>query len=242
MKWPVPTFSQIVGKGSQLLRHYFQPEWRLARSRSWQAQSGVMQPWPLTTSNRHPDFFDLVTLALADRPNVRILSFGCATGEEVFALSRRLPNAHIDGVDINPACIRKARQQTPADCRHRVHFEIGGLVPDLPGHYDAIFCLSVLRHAKLDAQRPESCAAILPFSRYSEIVEAFDRALKPGGFLVIWGANFLFEHSKPAAHYRMIEVSGRAGECGAVYGPDNHLLPINHHNKWVFEKTASKSD
>jgi 2-polyprenyl-3-methyl-5-hydroxy-6-metoxy-1,4-benzoquinol methylase len=236
------TLSAMAGKAAQFLRLYFHPEWRLARSKGWQARSDVIQPWPLTRTNRHPDFFDLVARTFEGQANIRILSFGCATGEEVFALSHRMPDAHIDGIDVNAACIKKARRQTPDDCRHRVHFEIGAAPPDLAEHYDAIFCLSVLRHAKLDAERPQSCEAILPFARYAETIAAFDRALKPDGLLIVWGSNFLFEHSKPAARYRWIEVPGRKGDCGAVYGPDNQLLPIDNHHLWVFRKIESRTD
>jgi 2-polyprenyl-3-methyl-5-hydroxy-6-metoxy-1,4-benzoquinol methylase len=217
----------------------FQPEWRLARSRRWQAQSGLFQPWPFTRPNRHPDFFDVVASRLADAEDLRILSFGCATGEEAFALASRLPRARIDGIDINLACIKKARRRMPSALKRRVHFAQGDSVPDTPHRYDAILCLSVLRHARLDAERPESCADILPFSRYLAMIESFDRALKPGGLLLLWGANFLFTDTPVAARYQHIPVEGREGKCGAIYGPDNRLRDMDHHRLWVFEKLAA---
>jgi hypothetical protein len=99
-------------------------------------------------------------------------------------------------------------------------------------------CLSVLRHARLDVDRPESCAGILPFARYLAIVERFDAALKPGGLLILWGANFLFTDTPVSARYRHIPIEGREGKCGAIYGPDNRIRPIDRHHFWVFEKLA----
>jgi SAM-dependent methyltransferase len=233
-----PSFRDWASNGFRGLWSRFQPEWRLARSRRWQAQSGLFQPWPFTRANRHPDFFDVVAAHLGDTESPHILSFGCATGEEAFALAARLPRAQIDGVDINAACIKKARKRMPAALKNRVHFSLGDSAPDLAAHYDAILCLSVLRHARLDAERPQSCADILPFSRYLAMIESFDRALKPGGLLVLWGANFLFPDTPIAGRYRHIAVEGREGKCGAIYGPDNRLRDMDHHRFWVFEKIA----
>jgi SAM-dependent methyltransferase len=236
-----PSLREWAGNGLKGLWSRFQPEWRLARNPHWQAQADLFQPWPVTRPDRHPDFFDVVATRLVDAQAPRILSFGCATGEEAFALAARLPRARIDGVDINSACIKKARMRTPKALKKALHFNVGSIVPDLPDHYDAIFCLSVLRHARLDAERPESCAEILPFSRYVLMIEQFDRALKPGGLLVLWGANFLFTDTPTASRYRHIKVEGREGKCGAIYGPDNRLRNMDHHHLWVFEKTVSAS-
>jgi 2-polyprenyl-3-methyl-5-hydroxy-6-metoxy-1,4-benzoquinol methylase len=230
--------SDMLTRGLRKVREYFQPQWRLARNRDWQRQSGLFQPWPFTRENRHPDFFDIVAKRLADADRPQILSFGCATGEEVLALARRVPHAKIDGVDINRACIAKAKRKVAAGEQKLLRFRIGDTVPDDGGPYDAIFCLSVLRHARLDVERPQSCADILPFERYLAIVERFDAALKPGGLLILWGANFLFTDTPIAARYRHIPVEGREGKCGAIYGPDNRIRPIDRHHFWVFEKLA----
>lgn len=218
------------------IRNYFSPEWRLARDTRWQNQTTLMQPWPVTSANRHPDFFAMAADALADKTDPRILSFGCATGEEVFALAAYLLNAQIDGIDINPACIAKAQRQLTAEQQARLHFSVGDTLPVTNVQYDAIFCLSVLRHARLDAEQPASCEAIMPFARYAEFVESIDRALKPGGMLFLWGTNFRFADTDVALRYRTIKVPGRRHKGGAYYGRDNQRLLIDGYPECVFEK------
>lgn len=219
-------------------RNYFRPEWRLARDSNWLAQSGVMQPWPVTRKNRHPDFFAMAAKGLPGKQSPRILSFGCATGEEAFALAAQIPAAQIDGIDINPACIEKAQRRTPPALKQRVHFAVGDQVPPVEQLYDAIFCLSVLRHARLDAEQPGNCEAIMPFARYADFVERFDRALKPGGMLFLWGANFRFSDTDVAPRYRTIAVPGRRHKGGAYYGSDNLRVLIDGNPDCVFEKIA----
>jgi 2-polyprenyl-3-methyl-5-hydroxy-6-metoxy-1,4-benzoquinol methylase len=220
------------------IRNYFRPEWRLARNVRWQSQTSLMQPWPVTSANRHPDFFAMAADALAEIREPRILSFGCATGEEVFALAGYLPNAQIDGIDINPACIAKAKRRLTVEQRTRLHFSVGDALPSADQHYDAIFCLSVLRHARLDAEQPVSCEAIMPFARYAEFVDGFDRALKPGGMLFLWGTNFRFSDTDVSVRYKSIKVSGRRHKGGAYYCRDNQRLLIDGYPECVFEKIA----
>jgi SAM-dependent methyltransferase len=184
MKERTKSLSQKMLGRLRYFRNYFRPEWRLARDSSWQGQASLMQPWPVTSANRHPDFFAMAADALAEIREPRILSFGCATGEEVFALAEHVPNAQIDGIDINPACIAKAQRRLTDAQQSRLHFSVGDTLPAVDHHYDAIFCLSVLRHARLDAEQPASCEAIMPFARYAQFVENLDRALKPGGIRV----------------------------------------------------------
>jgi SAM-dependent methyltransferase len=235
----VPSSTGKLAAGWRRLRHALRPEWLLARSRWWQSHPDLLQPWPFTTADRHPDFFDLVAGRLADRADARILSFGCATGEEVFALAERLPHAQIDGIDINAACIAKARARTGRADRERLRFSVGGTVPDVAAHYDAILCLSVLRHARLDSERPDSCAAILPFATYAGFVAQFDRALNPGGLLILWAANFLFTDTATSRDYTHVPVGNRRGHSPIIYGPDNLRRDIDTHHLWAFEKAAA---
>jgi 2-polyprenyl-3-methyl-5-hydroxy-6-metoxy-1,4-benzoquinol methylase len=232
------TLSQKLLGRLRYLRNYFRPEWRLARNADWQNQSSVLQPWPVTSANRHPDFFALAAGAVSANPAPRILSFGCATGEEVFALAELLPDAQIDGIDINPACIAKAQQRLKQAQHHRLHFAVGDKVPTTREHYDAIFCLSVLRHARLDAEQPGNCEAIMPFARYAAFVDAFDHTLKPGGMLFLWGTNFRFADTDVARRYRTIAVPGRRHKGGTHYGRDNQRLLIDGNPDCVFEKMA----
>ena len=71
----------------------------------------LLQPWPVTAPDRHPALFALAAERLAGTAEPRILSFGCSTGEEPITLARYLPQARIDGLDINPRNVAEARRK-----------------------------------------------------------------------------------------------------------------------------------
>ena len=64
----------------------------------------VHQTTPLTFPNRFPEVFSECARYFGDRTNLRILSFGCSTGEEVLTLREYFPTAEIVGADINNSC------------------------------------------------------------------------------------------------------------------------------------------
>lgn len=214
------------------------PRWRQARRLAADPTSGVLQPWPETRVNRHPLFYAAIAERLAGRERPRLLSFGCATGEEVFAIADLLPDAHIDGVDINHACIADAQRQTPAVDAARIRFLAGDAPPEDGADYDAILCLSVLRHGHLDHAQPDDCSAILPFARAAALVDALDRRLVSGGLLLIWGNHFLFDDMPCASRYRCIAIPDRTAQPGPFYGRDNKRSPVTSNDRWLFEKLA----
>ena len=64
---------------------------RRAARFSAQQISDTHQPANHTWSNRYPDLFSDAAKAIADP--VRILSYGCSTGEECWTLRHYFPNA-----------------------------------------------------------------------------------------------------------------------------------------------------
>ena len=69
---------------------------------------GQFQPYRYTLPDRYPWLFQFAARELADRPDLRILSFGCSRGEEVFSLRRYFPTASIKGIDARPRNIARA--------------------------------------------------------------------------------------------------------------------------------------
>lgn len=218
------------------IRRVMRPEARTIHRLQRKQGEILLQPFPTTSIDRHPALFDFARQRLAGKSDVHILSYGCSTGEEPLSLSRYLPNAVIDAMDINPRSIAIARRRAvKLKCR-AITFTACGHPPTVDGIYDAVFCLSVLRHGQLDADRPKSCSEIFSFAKYEAAVAALDRTIRPGGLLFIWGSNFHFSDSKVAKRYRPLEVPGMRPHLGAFFGPDDALLESSGADQFVFEK------
>jgi hypothetical protein len=187
----------------------------------------LFQPASVTWADRHPALFTAIAEHLADRPHPWLLSFGCSTGEEAFTLARAIPAARIDAIDANPACIARARAAA-AGCPEgpRVRFACAD-APDAfgDGLYDAVLCLSVLRHGDLDVLKPSRCTAWMPFARFAAAVTALDARVRPGGLLVLWGCHFRFGDTDTAAGYRPLPTPGIRLQPGPFWGADDRRLP-----------------
>ena len=159
------------------------------------------QPTVLTRMNRYPRIFGACRRLLADRTEPRLLSYGCATGEEVLTLRRYFPTAFIVGAEINPRSLARCRA-LPVDDRMTFvesdHARIARLGP-----YDAVFCMAVLQHGPHGVQQRgiTDISRIYPFEKFDREVERLDRHVAPGGLFVIQHAQYDFEDASVAARY-----------------------------------------
>lgn len=211
---------------------------RLARPRN------LFQPDNITRPDRYPHFFDLAAREIGDGSETRILSFGCSTGEEVFALRGFFPNAQIRGVDINrhniAICKRKlAKHPDPA-----ISFRTSGSAAnEEAGAYDAIFCMAVFRHGALADTIPERCDAFIRFEGFDNATADLARSLKVGGLLFIEYSNFRFCDTESYAEFEAAFGSARseavANRC-PIYDRDNRLMPGLAYSEVAFRKVERK--
>lgn len=203
------------------LRRMVDPGLREIHRLQRQDAARVLQPFPDTFEERYPQLFDALAERLADVPKPRILSFGCSSGAEVRSLRRRLPDARIVGLDLNRRMIAQARA---ADPDPRSDYRLAD-APQPGEQFDAVLAMAVLRHGALEAERPDSCHAILPFARFAETVAQLDRHLAPGGWLALYHAHFRFRDTPTARHYAAdpLRMTDHAPQT-LLYGPDDQLL------------------
>lgn len=185
--------------------------------------------------DRYPELFEECRERLADRPGVRILSYGCATGEEVFTLARYLPQAEIVGVDINRWCLKEcARRNTSARIRflHRMSPEFAGAA-----EFDAGFCMAVFQRTEHRIAGAEPVETGFTFERFEDEVRMLDEKLKPGGLLFLDECDFSFEQTAVAAGYRPLEFAGnRVLRRRPLFGRDNRLIASEHDSVRGFVK------
>ena len=96
-----------------------------------------------TKPNRYPLLFEECKKHLAHVRAPLLLSFGCATGDEVFTLAEYLPAAYIYGVDINDWCLDQCYAKNKNNrliFLRRFSPEFGKMK-----EFDAIFCMAVFQ-------------------------------------------------------------------------------------------------
>lgn len=207
--------------------------WRLlARPR------GLFQPYGDTAEDRYPELFARVRAEVADSTDTRLLSFGCASGEEVFTLRRYFPMAAITGVDINPHRIRSARRKLAGmSGEGRMDFAVAASGDALGASlFDAIFCLAVFRHGRLQFGPAPCSDHLIRFGDFERVVTGLVRCLKPGGLLVLRHANFRFRDTAVAARFEIVGGSGATGpESGTpIYDPNDRLVPDAWEDQAIF--------
>jgi SAM-dependent methyltransferase len=218
--------SGVRHKIAALRRFATDPHYRSIKFLAWFGRHGAFQPYGMTRENRYPQIFAFVQDRLKAHADLNILSFGCATGEEVFTLRRYFAAAAITGIDINPTSVALARKRLAGAPDPRIRFVEGASAADeAPASYDAIFCMAVLRDGRLGTAPPR-CDHLLRFADFERTVGEFARALKPGGLLAIRHSNFRFTDTVSAAEFETVlshPYPPRA-RITPVYGPDDRLI------------------
>jgi SAM-dependent methyltransferase len=201
--------------------------------------ANLFQPYNDTWSDRYPEVFDLLRGAIPDGPDVRLLSFGCSVGDEVFTLREYFPEATLVGIDISRGNIATCRRRARTGGDERMHFIRAGTVGHRPhGHYDAVLCMAVLRHGDLGATRATSCEHRITFDSFDSTVRELARCLEVGGLLAIGNSNFRFCDTSSAERFDIVDCRSAPSERGAtpLFGPDNLLLADQEYREVVFRK------
>ena len=206
------------------LRWAFLPHHWAVRRAERQRAGQMLQPESTTGARRYPKIIAYVARELAGLERPRVLSWGCSTGAELVALREALPHADITGVDINARSLALARRAIAGDARIRLI--LCGDPAELIGEtFDAVFCLAVLRHAKLEEERPVSCAVILPFARVEQFAENLADLLCSGGLLALWNVHFRLDDMTIASQFSSALELARGGIANQpLYGRDDRLL------------------
>lgn len=105
---------------------------------------GLYQPNGTTFDDRYPEISNFVREQIGDGVNVRILSIGCSTGEEVFSARRYFSQPTIAGLDINPFNIAVCNFRLLKSGDRRIKYSVArSTAAQAIASYDAIFAMSV---------------------------------------------------------------------------------------------------
>jgi hypothetical protein len=189
-----------------------------------------------TSEDRYPELFSVVARLLLQegRASGPVLSYGCSTGDECFALRKYLPTARIVGTDISKRNLLECIKRN-SDTAIRFLPPTKRLLMD-QGPYEAIFAMSVLCRWP-DTQLVNDCSRIYPFGRFIETVALLDDLLIPGGLLVLYNANFRFTDTSVAQHFESI-AAPEGVDHGFVhlFSATNRKLEDQSYAHVVFKK------
>ncbi|MBX3736121.1 MAG: class I SAM-dependent methyltransferase [Candidatus Didemnitutus sp.] len=200
---------------------------------------GQFQFRSFTREERYPRIFAFLGERLAARADARVLSFGCATGEEAFSLRRRLPQAFIKGVDVNALDIAVAERRRAAEgaAGERMEFTCAAdAAGESADSYDAVLCLAVFQHSALKDEARESCAAFIRFGDFERVLGGLARCLKPGGYLAFRWANFRFEDAACASDFEPVLTLPPGGAPHPRFDRDNRRLAAEPDRQVVWRK------
>ena len=172
-----------------------------------------------TRFDRYPELFAASSSYFSGQDGIRILSFGCSTGEEVATLGKYFPTAEILGADVNRRSIRicKKRFDDP-----RLKFALSD--SELIGQhapFHAIFCLAVLQRAENWPIHVTDSSRIYPFESFDRQLTELDQWLAWNGLLVIDNTDYLFNDATVYKNYEPLP-----GSPGLV-----NRLQFDRHNK-----------
>lgn len=188
--------------------------------------SGEFQPYYYTLPDRYPWLFGFAAKHIGSRGGLRILSFGCSRGEEVFSLRKYFPSAAIKGIDINPRNIARGLARARAERSANVAFEIAATTEgEVSSSYDAIFCLAVLVNGDLTTSGAQRSDPLFHFERFERMVDDFSRCLKPGGLLLLHTTNFRFCDTAAARNFDVVyEADPKHLAPDVLFDRDNCLM------------------
>jgi SAM-dependent methyltransferase len=202
---------------------------------------GVFQPYNHTLPDRYPWLFRFAAERLGHRQGLRILSFGCSLGEEVFSLRNYFPTADIKGIDIDPRNIHRCQLRARAENALGVTFTTAATTQGEPAaSYDAIFCLAVLCLGDLTTSGAQRCDPLLHFDDFERTVADFARCLKPGGLLLLHTTNFRFCDTATAQDFDTVfEVDPAQLAPDVLFDRNNRLMKDVRYCAVAFSKRSS---
>lgn len=192
-----------------------------------------------TRANRYPLIFQAISEYFGQDKEVKVLSFGCSTGEEIFSLRRYLPQAHLVGVDINRRNIKLANLSHEKDGKMDFYISNDSIIAK-EGPYDAILCLAVLQRTENHHPEAVDSSAIYPFKRFDSQVSVLGALLKEDGLFVIDNADYRFEDASIYSGYFPIENAPGLQRDRSYFDRNNRKINASYFNPRVFRKKVSQ--
>lgn len=196
----------------------------------------VHQTTPFTYMDRYPVIFSACRDYFRDINNIKVLSYGCSTGEEVLTLRKYFKDANIVGAEINKNSLDICRSLKVDD---KITFinsnkkEIGRY-----GKYDLIFCMAVLQRTPetITKQGIKSLKKIYPFEKFEKQIIELDKQLNKGGLMVIHFSQYSFDDVNISSKYKALGNYNQDDYNSAIFDRNSNLITEPTSRRSIFVK------
>jgi len=201
-------------------------------------RQAVHQTSPETWMDRYPKIFSTCRAYFGGRKELKILSYGCSTGEEVLTLRNYFPSAIIIGAEINRRSLAICRKLKVDERIAFVHSDPAILAQR--GPFDAIFCMAVLQrtpHAIIERGITD-LKHIYPFEKFDWQVGKLDELLARDGLLIIRHTQYLFRDAAVAWKYDPLDTTAHEVDFDPKFDRNSERLGegAGAASGWIFVK------
>lgn len=202
-----------------------------------QNSGNVHQTSSVTYMNRYPHIFSACRKYLGEKNDLKILSYGCSTGEEVLTLRQYFPDAQITGAEINRRSLAVCRK-LPADRKISfIYSEFSEIASR--GKFDAIFCMAVFQRTPrlVEDDDIQNLRNIYPFEKFDRQLDELDKILHPQGLLIIKFAQYSFLETFVASKYKPLnDDEEKTAYISSVFKKDGNLASRSQSQNTIFIK------
>lgn len=227
--------SQILHLSKRCLDLITDSEYRSQKTMEILHKERVQQTTQYTLEDRYPEIFSACKdyLSNQNKESIRILSFGCCTGEEVVTLRKYFPHATIVGAELNRHSLKVCKSR---ECDKDIHF-----VYSKPeniqefGPYDAVFCMAVLERLphKVINEHITDLKALYPFDKFDKQIHEIDTYVKDNGLLIVHFTHYDLYDTDLAEKYSHY---GTHGFIGVLFNKDSKLKKFREFHQSIFIK------
>lgn len=189
-----------------------------------------------TQMNRYPLIFSACRDYFGNKSDLKILSYGCSTGEEVLTLREYFPNAFIVGAEINPQALAKCGE---LEIDSRITFVHSSMnVIKRLGPFDAIFCMAVLQrtpHRVID-ENITNLGRIYPFSKFEAQIDELDQCLHNDGLLIIHHTQYLLADTSVGSRYKLLKDARQEVEYVPRFDKNSNRIDGSFSGQSIFIK------
>ncbi len=191
----------------------------------------------LTYMNRYPEIFSACRDYFDGKKDMKILSYGCSTGEEVLTLRQYFPDAQIIGAEINRHSLAVCRKLPVDDKISFVYSESSEI--EKHGNFDVVFCMAVFQRKPhfIAAKKIKSLKKIYPFEKFERQIIVLDKLIKPQGLFVINFTQYSFGDTSVNSKYEVLG-NNKQNFYNLLFDKDSSLVNDPNPQDAIFIKVC----